>query len=44
MKKSVLSALAVAASLGLAGTAWADIIFGVDAPLTGPNAAFGAQL
>ncbi len=44
MKKSVLSALAVAASLGLAGSAWADVLFGVDAPLTGPNAAFGAQL
>ncbi len=44
MKKSVLSALAVAASLGFAGTAWADVTFAVGAPLTGPNAAFGAQI
>ena len=26
------------------GTAWADILIGVAGPLTGPNAAFGAQL
>ncbi|MDR0809714.1 MAG: branched-chain amino acid ABC transporter substrate-binding protein [Gemmobacter sp.] len=43
MKKSVLSALAVAATFGLAGSAFADVIFAVGAPLTGPNAAFGAQ-
>ena len=44
MKKSVLSALALAASFGLGSAAWADVSFGIDAPLTGPNAAFGAQL
>ncbi len=44
MKRSMLSALALAASLGLAGSAWADVLFAVGAPLTGPNAAFGAQI
>jgi branched-chain amino acid transport system substrate-binding protein len=44
MKKSFISALALAASLGFAGSAWAEVIFAVGAPLTGPNAAFGAQL
>ena len=44
MKKSVLSALAMTTALCFAGTAWADIIIGVGAPLTGPNAAFGAQI
>ena len=35
MKKSMLSALALAASLGLAGSAWADVLFAVGAPLIG---------
>ncbi len=44
MKKSLLSAVALSAMVAFGGTAWADIIVGVAGPLTGPNAAFGAQL
>ncbi|BCH63604.1 MULTISPECIES: branched-chain amino acid ABC transporter substrate-binding protein [Rhizobium/Agrobacterium group] len=44
MKKSLLSAVALTAMVAFSGTAWADIIVGVGGPLTGPNAAFGAQL
>src|SRR6218665_1004042 len=44
MKKSLLSAVALTAMVAFSGSAWADIIVGVGGPLTGPNAAFGAQL
>ena len=44
MRKVWLSGVALAASLALAGTASAQIKVGVAGPLTGPNAAFGAQL
>ncbi|WP_377290436.1 branched-chain amino acid ABC transporter substrate-binding protein [Rhizobium sp. SG2393] len=44
MKKSLLSAVALSAMVAFSGTAWADILVGVAGPLTGPNAAFGAQL
>ncbi|MBP1848708.1 branched-chain amino acid ABC transporter substrate-binding protein [Rhizobium halophytocola] len=44
MKKSLLSAVAVTAMVAFAGSAYADILVGVAGPLTGPNAAFGAQL
>jgi branched-chain amino acid transport system substrate-binding protein len=44
MKKKLLSAVAAAAMVAFAGSAWADILIGVAGPLTGPNAAFGAQL
>ncbi len=44
MKKSFISALALAASLGVGSAAWADILIGIGAPITGPNAAFGAQI
>lgn len=44
MKKSLLSAVALTAMVAFSGTAWADILVGVGGPLTGPNAAFGAQL
>ncbi len=46
MKKVVWSGLALAASLALTGAASAQgtIKIGVAGPLTGPNAAFGAQL
>jgi branched-chain amino acid transport system substrate-binding protein len=44
MKKVVLSGIAAAASLAVAGAAHAQIKVGVAGPLTGPNAAFGAQL
>ncbi|WP_152045440.1 branched-chain amino acid ABC transporter substrate-binding protein [Aureimonas psammosilenae] len=44
MKKHLLSSAALVAGLLLSGTAFADIKIGVMGPLTGPNAAFGAQL
>src|SRR6185312_4238026 len=44
MNKLVWSGIALAASLALAGPASAQIKVGVAGPLTGPNAAFGAQL
>ena len=44
MKKSLLSGVALAAMLVLSGNAYADLLIGVGGPLTGPNAAFGAQL
>lgn len=44
MKKSFISALALAASLAAGSAAWADILVGIGAPITGPNAAFGAQI
>ncbi len=43
MKKTFLSAVAVSALLAFSGSAWADILIGVGGPITGPNAAFGAQ-
>ena len=44
MKKSLLSAVALTALVAFSGSAWADILVGVAGPITGPNAAFGAQL
>jgi branched-chain amino acid transport system substrate-binding protein len=44
MKKSLLSGVAVAALLAFSGAANAQLKIGVVGPLTGPNAAFGAQL
>ena len=44
MKKSLLSAVAMTALVAFGGNAWADILIGVAGPITGPNAAFGAQL
>jgi branched-chain amino acid transport system substrate-binding protein len=44
MKKSLLSAVALTALVAFGGSAWADIMIGVAGPITGPNAAFGAQL
>ncbi len=44
MKKSLLSAVALTALIAFSGSAWADILIGVAGPITGPNAAFGAQL
>ncbi|MFB2550059.1 branched-chain amino acid ABC transporter substrate-binding protein [Ensifer soli] len=44
MKKSLLSAVALTAMVAFSGNAWAEILVGVAGPLTGPNAAFGAQL
>ncbi|MGN8023884.1 branched-chain amino acid ABC transporter substrate-binding protein [Phyllobacterium sp. 22229] len=43
MKKSLLSVVAVTALVALGGHANADILIGVAGPITGPNAAFGAQ-
>ena len=44
MRKSLLSAVALTALVAFGGSAWADILVGVGGPITGPNAAFGAQL
>ncbi len=44
MKKTLLSAVALTALVAFGGSAWADVVIGVGGPLTGPNAAFGAQL
>ncbi|GEO85612.1 MULTISPECIES: branched-chain amino acid ABC transporter substrate-binding protein [Alphaproteobacteria] len=44
MKKSLLSAVALTAMVAFSGNAWADLLVGVGGPMTGPNAAFGAQL
>ena len=44
MKKSLLSAVALTALLAFSGSAWAQLKIGVAGPITGPNAAFGAQL
>ncbi len=44
MKKYLLSAVALSAMIAVSGVARADIIVGVAGPLTGANAAFGAQL
>src|SRR5471030_1358118 len=44
MKKYWLTGLVLAAGLAFAGAASAQIKMGVAGPITGPNAAFGAQL
>ena len=44
MTKHWLSGVALAAALAFSGAASAQIKMGVAGPITGPNAAFGAQL
>jgi branched-chain amino acid transport system substrate-binding protein len=44
MRTYWLTGAAFAAALAMAGSAHADVKIGVGGPLTGPNAAFGAQL
>ena len=44
MKKITTLGLALGAAIALATSAQAQIKMGVAGPLTGPNAAFGAQL
>lgn len=44
MKKTLLSAVAATALLAFGGSAWAEVVVAVAGPITGPNAAFGAQL
>ncbi len=44
MKKILMSAVAFTALVAMSGIASAEILIGVAGPLTGPNAAFGAQL
>ncbi len=44
MKKSLLSAVALSALVAFSGSAFADVLLGVGGPITGANAAFGAQL
>ena len=44
MKKITTLGLALGLAVVLAGSAYAEVKFGVAGPITGPNAAFGAQL
>jgi branched-chain amino acid transport system substrate-binding protein len=44
MKKLLLGSIALGAVIAFSGVASAQIKIGVGAPLTGPNAAFGAQI
>src|SRR6202142_1283640 len=44
MKKITTLSLALGLAFALAGTASAQVKFGIAGPITGPNAAFGAQL
>ena len=44
MKKLLLTGIALGAVMALSGVAQAQIKLGVAGPITGPNAAFGAQL
>ena len=44
MKRSWSCGVALAAMLVFSGSAYADVLIGVGAPITGPNAAFGAQI
>lgn len=44
MKKFLLSTVAVVAVATFSGSAWGDVLMGVAGPITGPGAAFGAQL
>jgi branched-chain amino acid transport system substrate-binding protein len=44
MKRITTLGLALGTALAVAGTAQADIKFGMTGPITGPNASFGAQL
>lgn len=43
MKRVLLYSVAMIALGAFSGSAWADILIGVAGPITGPNAAFGAQ-
>ena len=44
MNKYWVTGVALAAALAFSGAARADVKIGVAGPITGPNAAFGAQL
>lgn len=44
MERFLMSAVALVSMVAFSGSAWADILIGVGGPLTGPSAAFGAQL
>jgi branched-chain amino acid transport system substrate-binding protein len=44
MRKSLLSAVAATALMAFSSSAWAEVVIAVAGPITGPNAAFGAQL
>ncbi|MBL8574827.1 MAG: branched-chain amino acid ABC transporter substrate-binding protein [Hyphomicrobiaceae bacterium] len=44
MKKTIIAGLALTTSLLMSSVAFAQVKIGVAGPLTGPNAAFGAQL
>ncbi|MFC4623730.1 branched-chain amino acid ABC transporter substrate-binding protein [Daeguia caeni] len=44
MRKSLFSGVALAALVSFSGSAWADFLVGIGAPITGPNAVYGAQI
>ncbi|MHC3940877.1 Leu/Ile/Val-binding protein [Paenochrobactrum sp. BZR 201-1] len=44
LKKSLFTGVALSALLAVSGGAWADVLVGVGAPMTGPNATYGAQI
>lgn len=44
MNKSLFSGVALSAVMAFSGGAWADVLIGIGAPLTGPNAVYGAQI
>ena len=44
MEKRLLASIALGFGLAFSGTAHAQIKLGIGAPITGPNASFGAQL
>lgn len=44
MKKSLLSAVALTTMLAFGSTAWADVLVGIAAPLSGPDANIGKQV
>ncbi|ESX49428.1 hypothetical protein X762_12245 [Mesorhizobium sp. LSHC426A00] len=44
IRKSLVSAVALTALVTISRSAWADILNGVDGPITRPNAPFRAQL
>ncbi len=44
MKKITTLGLALGLAVAMAGTASAEVKFGITGPITGPNAAFGAQI
>ena len=44
MKKALLYSVALSSLVAFSGAAFADIVVGIGAPLTGPNAVYGLQI